>query len=197
MLPSQSRLDLDVLGDEELLALIVRHHEVALQVVYERHHQMIHAIALRMTSDRQSAEEVVQDVFQTVWYAANSFQPEIGTFSAWLYGITRHRAVDLIRTKRESVRRRERSLDADWRISDGTNLDHEITRRLMSDKVREAVRTLPTSQRQVIELTYYSQMSSTEVATRVGAPIGTVKTRLRLGLFKLRHLLRPYGDVSY
>src|SRR5690349_15103765 len=127
MLPSQSTSDLEVLRDEELLALIVRRHEAALQVVYERYGRLIHTIAFRMTSDCQTAEEVVQDVFHTVWHAADSFQSDMGTFSAWLYGITRHRAIDVIRTKRECVRRRERRLDADWHISDEINLDYKIT----------------------------------------------------------------------
>ena len=196
MLPFKSTSGLEVLGDEELLDLIARHHEAALQVVYERYRRLIYTVALRMISDCETAEEVVQDVFHTVWHAADSFQSDMGTFSAWLYGITRHRAIDLIRTKRECVRKRECRLDTDRRISDGSNLDNEITRRLMSDKVREAVCTLPTSQRQVIELTYYGEMSSTEVATTVGAPVGTVKTRLRLGLFKLRTLLQSYSDVG-
>src|SRR5919204_5725420 len=101
--------DLAAMRDEELLALVIRRQEQALGALYDRYGRLVYTIALRITGDRQTAEEVVQDVFQNVWQAAGSFEPGVGSFSSWLFGIARHRAIDATRSKRERARAREQA----------------------------------------------------------------------------------------
>lgn len=187
-------VELHTLRDEDLLALIARRHEAALGAIYDRYGRLVFTVALRITGDRQTAEEVVQDVFQSVWQTAGSFQPELGAASTWLLSITRHRAIDATRSKRERARTREQPLDQGWPASDASALDREVERRALHAEVRSALDSLPSNQRQAIELAYYGGLTRAEIASALGEPLGTVKTRLRLGLLKLRDLLRPFGD---
>lgn len=181
---------LETLRDEDLLALVASRQEVALGALYDRYGRLVYTIALRITGDRQTAEEVVQDVFQNVWQAASTFQPGVGSASSWMMGIARHRAIDAIRSKRERARAREQELDTNWPTTEDQSLDQEVAQRLLRDTVRQALQMLPVNQRQAIELAYYGGMTRSEIASQLGEPLGTVKTRLRLGLLKLRDLLR-------
>lgn len=175
--------------DEELMALVLRRQEAALGAIYDRYIRLVYAVALRITGDRETAEEVVQDVFQNVWQAAGSFQPGVGSFAAWLLGIARHRAIDATRSKRERARAREQTLDDFRPTGEEVSLEREVDQRLLRDTVRAALDTLPANQRQAIELAYYGGLTRAEIADRLNEPLGTVKTRLRLGLLKLRDLL--------
>lgn len=183
--------ELSVLRDEELLALVLRRREAALAAIYDRYGRLVYTVALRITGDRQTAEEVVQDVFQNVWQAAGTFQPGVGAFSSWLLGIARHRAIDATRSKRERARSREQALDFEPPVGDESGLDRTVEQGLLRDEVRGALAELPSAQRQAIELAYYGGLTRAEIAARLGEPLGTIKTRLRLGLLKLRDLLRP------
>ena len=176
--------------DEELMALVLRRQEAALGALYDRYVRLVYAVALRITGDRETAEEVVQDVFQNVWQAAGSFQPGVGSFAAWLLGIARHRAIDATRSKRERARTREQTLDDLRPAGEAASLEREVGQRLLRDAVRAALEALPANQRQAIELAYYGGLTRIEIAERLNEPLGTVKTRLRLGLLKLRDLLR-------
>ena len=176
--------------DAELMALVLRRQEAALGAIYDRYIRLVYAVALRITGDRETAEEVVQDVFQNVWQAAGSFQPGVGSFVAWLLGIARHRAIDVTRSKRERARAREQTLDDFRPAGEELSLEHEVGQRLLRDAVRAALEALPANQRQAIELAYYGGLTRAEIAARLNEPLGTVKTRLRLGLLKLRDLLR-------
>lgn len=187
--PGLDVTDLTTLHDEELLALVARGGEAALGVLYDRHIRAIYTVALRIIGDRQTAEEVVQDVFQSVWQTAASFQVGRGSPVAWLLSIARHRSIDATRSKRERARSREQTLDPSWALSEESHTEHEVVRRALRDEVRAALGTLPTQQRQAIELAYYGGLSGAEIAARLGEPLGTVKTRLRLGMLKLRDLL--------
>src|SRR5262245_52038061 len=181
------------LRDEELIELVLRRQESALGEIYDRYGRLIYTIALRITGDRETAEEVVQDVFQNVWVAAGGFQPGIGSFSAWLFGIARHRAIDATRSKRERARSREQKLDDVPRAADN-DVERTVDQSLLRDAVRKALEELPNNQRQALELAYYGEFTRVEIAEKLGEPIGTIKTRLRLGLIKLRDLLGPLNE---
>ncbi len=183
-------VEFETLRDEELLALVVRRHEAALGALYDRYGRMVYAVALRITGDRQTAEEVVQDVFQNVWLTAASFQPGVGAFVSWLMGVSRHRAIDAIRSKRERSRVAEQPFTEGWDMPDETSVDRVVDQRELRDTVRRALGELPPHQRHTIELAYYGGLTRAEIATKLGEPLGTVKTRMRLGLLKLRDLLR-------
>ena len=174
--------------DEELIARVCWREEAALGAMYDRYHRLVFAIALRTVGDRDLAEEVVQDVFQAVWQSAGSFQPS-GNVSAWLIGITRHRAIDATRSRRFRSRSREDQLD-DTRLTSaagaaGLDADTVMLRTVM----RAALAQLPATQRQAIELGYYGGLTHIEIAQRLGEPVGTIKSRMRMGLMKLRDLL--------
>lgn len=185
--------ELAALRDEDLVRLVVRREERALGALYDRYIRLVYAVALRITGDRETAEEVVQDVFQAVWQSAGGFQTG-ASFSSWLMGIARHRAIDAIRSKRERARAREQALDPGLPTGDDSSPEREAGRSALREVVKEALGTLPPVQRQAIELAYYGGLTRDEIAKATGEPLGTVKTRLRLGLLKLRDLLRPHAD---
>jgi RNA polymerase sigma-70 factor (ECF subfamily) len=182
------------LRDDELLALVARGDEAALGAVYDRYGGLVYTIALRVTGDRQTAEEVAQDVFQGVWQTAGSYQAGRGACAAWLVGITRHRAIDAMRSKRERARTREQTIEQGGFAETTGAPDPQMGDFDVRESVRSALETLPAPQRQAIELAYYGGLTRVEIAERLGEPIGTVKTRLRLGLLKLRDLLRPLAE---
>jgi RNA polymerase sigma-70 factor (ECF subfamily) len=182
------------LRDDELLALVARGDEAALGAVYDRYGGLVYTIALRVTGDRQTAEEVTQDVFQGVWQTAGSYQAGRGACAAWLVGITRHRAIDAMRSKRERARTREQTIEQGGLAETAGAPDPQMSDLDVREAVRSALDTLPGPQRQAIELAYYGGLTRVEIAERLGEPLGTVKTRLRLGLLKLRDLLRPLAE---
>lgn len=190
----QVRVNLSTLRDEELLAMVARGDEGALGAVYDRFGGLVYTVALRVTGDRQTAEEVTQDVFQGVWQTAGSYQAGRGACAAWLVGIARHRAIDAIRSKRERARTREQTYDQGSFAETAGAPDPELTDLDLREAVRAALDSLPPAQRQAVELAFYGGLTRVEIAERLGEPIGTIKTRLRLGLLKLRDLLRPIAE---
>ena len=174
--------------------MVLRRHEPALGAIYDRYGRLIYTIGLRITGDRLTAEEVVQDVFQNIWQAASTFQPGVGLFSSWIFGIARHRAIDAMRSKRERARTREQALDTNAPFVAPNDLERDVDQALLRNAVRLALAELPANQRQAIELAYYGDLTRAEIAEHLGEPLGTVKTRLRLGLSKLRDLLLGLED---
>jgi RNA polymerase sigma-70 factor, ECF subfamily len=182
--------DVSALRDEELLVLIAHADEQALGALYDRYGRIVFGIALRVTGDRLTAEEVTQDVFHIVWQQTAGFRPGSGTVAAWIVGITRHRAIDRIRSQRHKARQRDTPIDDTMAatLTDNASLENEAVSR--SD-VRAALGELPAEQRQAIEMAYFGGLTAGEIASSMGTPVGTVKTRLRLGLTRLRTALLP------
>jgi RNA polymerase sigma-70 factor, ECF subfamily len=171
-----------------LVGLVLRREERALSAIYDRYCRLVYTIALRITGDREASEEVTQDVFQAVWQGAGSFQPN-GSFAAWLAGIARHRAIDMTRSRRYRARAREETLET-YVSGDAAATDAPADVLVLRTVVRSALNQLPPAQRQAIELAYYGGLTHAEIASQLGEPIGTVKSRMRLGLARLRDLLR-------
>ncbi|MGQ9876599.1 MAG: sigma-70 family RNA polymerase sigma factor [Chloroflexus sp.] len=183
------------LTDELLIDLIVQREEAALGELYDRYASLVYAIALRITGDRQTAEEVMQDVFQNIWQTAGGFRRQAGTVAGWIIGISRHRAIDALRSKRERGRSRELTgIEATSHLSTSSDIEHDVEQRILREAVRAALADLPLTQRQAIEMAYYGGLTQAEIAERLGEPLGTIKTRLRLGLTKLRELLRMLAE---
>ncbi len=182
------------LRDEELVALIAQGDEHALGALYDHYGRVVYAIALRVTHDRLTAEEVTQDVFQIVWQQTAGFRATSGTLCAWIIGIARHRAIDRIRSQQSRARQRDIPIDVAAPEVYADPVDVADAAAICCD-VRAALRGLPVAQRQVLELAYYGGLTTGEIASSIGTPIGTVKTRLRLGLTKLRTALLP-GQVA-
>ncbi|HEY0735093.1 MAG TPA: sigma-70 family RNA polymerase sigma factor [Herpetosiphonaceae bacterium] len=191
----ETSLSLPELDDEMLLELISSHDESALSSLYERYARLLYSIALRITDDRAAAEEVLQDVFHSVWHRATTFRPAAGSVSAWLSGIARNRAIDEVRSRWHRAREREIPLDYLPDLSGAMERGLEHLTVLRAD-LRHALGSLPSLQRQAIEMAYFGGFSSSEIAAHLNEPIGTIKGRLRLGMEKLRHTLASFMELD-
>ena len=160
----------------------------ALAELYDNSCHLVFGLALRILGDHAAAEDAVVEVYAQAWREAKSFDGRRGTASAWLLTLTRSRAIDLLRT-----RQRERAadpLDSAGDVPSALPNPEESASSAERDRsVRNALQTLSAEQRQAIELAYFSGFSHTEIALRLGQPLGTVKTRIRLGMLRLRELL--------
>ena len=177
--------DLAHLSDEALVALVARSDETALAELYDRFGRVAYGLALRIVRDPSLAEDVVQEAFLSVWRSAGRFVAERAKASTWLLTLVHRRAVDLVR--REEPRRAEPLDDAPQAIAGAT--DDEAWLRLLRAQVQEALRRLPDQQREALELAYYGGFTQTELADRLGLPLGTIKSRMFSGLSRLRELL--------
>jgi RNA polymerase sigma-70 factor, ECF subfamily len=187
------KLSFPAVDDETLLGLIGSRDESALSSLYERYSRRLYQIALRITGDAHVAEEVIQDAFQSVWLRASQFRPNAGTVQAWLSGIVRNRAIDEVRGRWHRARNAELSLDTLPDLHAAMERGWEQLACLRAD-LGTALATLPAKQRQVLELTFDVGLSSTEIAARLNESVGTVKSRLRLGLEKLREAANAWWD---
>ena len=171
-------------GDDDLMQGVVRREPTALMHLYDRHRRVAFALAYRVLDDGATAEEVVQDAFMLVWRHAASYDAARGAgVRAWLLTIVHRRAIDARR--RRGRRREDSGLDAVGETPAVADVWGEVVLRLERDEVRVAVEALPESQRRAIELAYFEGLTHREIAQRTGAPLGTVKGWLRLGLKKL------------
>lgn len=182
--PSPSR-ELAHLSDEALLALIARDDEPALAELYKRHGRVAYGLAFRVLRDDALAQDAVQEAFLGVWRAADRFSAERAKPRTWLLTLVHRRAVDLVRREE---RRRTEPLEPEHEEASGTEPDQaeEITRR---ESVRSALRRLPPEQREAIELAYFGGYTQSELAERLGEPLGTIKSRMFTGLSRLRDVL--------
>jgi RNA polymerase sigma-70 factor, ECF subfamily len=181
-----ARRRLEALADEDLMARVCDGDTDAFAVVYDRHCAIAFSLAYRMVGRREAAETVVQEAFLSLWRAAGRYDPGRAALRTFLLGIVHHRAVDVLR--RASVHEGRETGDdglAD-RLVAPERTDAEVVRRDDAARVRGALRTLPDDQQRVIELAYFGGFSQSEIADLLGAPLGTVKGRMRLGLEKLR-----------
>jgi RNA polymerase sigma-70 factor (ECF subfamily) len=179
-------MNLAHLSDEALLALCERGDEDALGELYDRHGGVAYGLALRILRNETLAEDAVQEAFLAVWRTAARFVPEQSAASTWLLTIVHRRAVDLVR--REERRRTEPLSEAAEPVAHESAADIAWLR-LERERVQEALRQLPDEQREAIELAYYGGFTQTELAERLGQPVGTIKSRMFVGLRRLRELL--------
>ena len=163
----------------------------ALATLYDTTSRLVFGLVLRILTDRATAEEVLLDIYTQVWRQAGAYDNKRGAPLAWLMTIARSRAIDRLRSGRNEQQSKE-PLDSVGELSATTESPEEAT--AISERrtlVRSALESLSPEQREVIELAYYSGLSHSEIAARLGQPLGTVKTRTRLGMIKLREVLRP------
>jgi RNA polymerase sigma factor (sigma-70 family) len=189
--------DLAHLSDEALVALVARGEESALAELFDRLGGVAYGLALRVLRDRALAEDAVQEAFLSVWRSAGRFVAEQSRARTWLLTLVHRRAVDLVR--REEVRRAD-PLEHEER--GGEESAEEATwLRFERERVQQALRQLPDSQRELIELAYYGGFTQSQLADRLGVPIGTVKSRMFTGLSRLGELLHdderhPWGATA-
>lgn len=184
-------------ADADAVRRLAAGDDSALAFLYDRYGRVLYAVAYRVTGQRADAEEAVMEAFAQAWREAPRFEAGRGSVAAWLTMMARSRALDMVRARQRRVRitetaARDTSNDAPAMgtaaAEPGRGLEEEERRR----QVAAALAALAPAQRQAIELAYYEGLSQSEIAERLQEPLGTVKTRMRLGMQKLREALRPY-----
>lgn len=191
MSPSE-HLELSSASDAALVVAIARYREDALAEVYRRHGGAVYNLARRVLASEQLAEEVTQEVFLRLWNQPERFEPDRGALRSYLLAQTHGRAVDMVRS--ESARRRREERDADLDPAPVTiDVEREAWGVIVAERVRDAVQELPDAERQALELAYFGGHSYREVAEMLGTPEGTVKSRIRTALGRLRGTLAAAG----
>jgi RNA polymerase sigma-70 factor (ECF subfamily) len=179
------------LSDEAVVALVARSDDEALAELYDRFGRVAYGLALRVLRDEALAEDAVQEAFLTAWRTADTFMPERAKASTWLLTLVHRRAVDLVR--REERRRTDPIEAAGDPVGEGA-VDDAVWLRYQRERVQEALRRLPDQQREALELAYYGGFTQSELAERLGQPLGTIKSRMFSGLGQLRDLLGDPGN---
>ncbi len=184
------------LEDEALIQAIAKGQSAALGILYDRYGRLVFSLAYQVLNDDAVAEEITQEVFLQIWTKAGTFQSELGKVSTWLTSITRHRAIDTLR--RRHVRPEghrvewdslEENEEPQW--ADPLNVAAQVESNIQSLAIRQAIAQLPKDQQQALALAFFHGLSHQEIANTTGNPLGTVKTRIRLGMQKLRQILEP------
>lgn len=183
--------------DVALIRRMVDADETALGALYDRWVRSLYSLVLHLLKDPDEAEDVVEETFWQAWRKASSYEPSRGAVSTWLLTIGRRKALDRLRARK---RHREDSIGHDRTFADlpstAPDPSEDSEGSELREHVRVALRELPTEQREVLELGYFNGMSQTEIADATGQPLGTVKTRMRLAMQKLREPLSMYRGVT-
>jgi RNA polymerase sigma-70 factor (ECF subfamily) len=176
------------LSDEMLIERLARAtDQLALAELYERYQAVMYGLAVRITRDEALAQDAVQEAFVGVWRNAARYAAGRASLRTWLLSITHHRAIDLLRRRRPTVELP--AAETNVAALSVPDVWPEVSRTLDRAHVRAALAMLPAAQREAIELAYFSGLTQVEIAQQTGAPLGTVKSRVRLGLQQLRALL--------
>lgn len=179
-------------ADRELIERLKNGDKNAFREVYARYSQVVFNLAFRMLRSREEAEEVVQEIFLQVWNKAGTYDPERGAISTWIVNIARSRAIDKLRTLGYRDQTTELIEDRVNSRSDDSSIveDREESRKV----IREALNSLPENQRVAIEIVFFEGLTHIEAAERLNEPVGTIKTRIRLGVSKLKEKIAPYVE---
>ncbi len=175
--------------DGELLARIAQQDDTALGVLYDRYSGLAFGLAYRVLHDRGQTEDVLQEAFLSVWRRAGTFDAGKGSARGWLMSVVHNAAID---RRRGRFRHQQDEVDIEdhaWRLADD-DVWEDVSRQLDREQVREALDEIPKEQRETLELAYFGGLTQAEIAERTGEPLGTVKSRARLGLRRLEGLLR-------
>jgi len=186
------RLDLASASDAALVVAIGRYHQPALAETYRRHGGAVRALARRVVGSEFLADEVTQDVFVRLWREPTRFDAQRSGLRTYLLAIAHHRAVDLVRAESSRARREERHARADR--ADAYDVEHLAWDLATAEQVRVALGRLPDGERDAIQLAYFEGRTYREVASLLGQPEGTVKSRIRAGLRRMRESLGPLRD---
>jgi RNA polymerase sigma-70 factor, ECF subfamily len=180
-------------ADRAVLARVADGELDALQDLYDRYRTMAYSIALRITADAALAEDVVQDAFLGAWRNAGRYVEGKGSVKTWLLSIVHHRAVDAVRRRRPTTELPDTEAPSPTSLT-LPDIWPEVAGNLDREEIATALATLSDVQREAIELAYFGGLTQVEIADRTGAPLGTVKSRIRLGLLGMRQAL--VGDAA-
>ena len=183
--------------DAALVVALAADEVTALEQLYDRYSALVFSIALRVLHDNALAEDVTQEVFLRLWRQPASFDPQRGRFISWISSVARNRALDELRKLTRRRGAEDQTEEAVLDLPDdarGEDPQEEAILAEERERVRAALAELPPAQRQVIELAYFSGLTQVEIAERTGDPLGTIKTRVRLGMRKLREALTDFVE---
>ena len=182
--------------DERLMEMIQAHIRNGLDLLHERYAPLLKGLSMKVLHNDADAEDLLQDVFLEIWDRAASYDPLKGRPLSWIATLTRRRSIDRLR-KRETYFRIEDRFAEETQASgeSWTHVQEDLAQREMNEHLQRALATLPEAQRHAIKLAYHRQMSQREIAAHTGIPLGTIKTRLELGLRKLAISLRGFEDL--
>jgi len=180
--------------DSLLIQLVAKAQTEALSELYDRYSRLVYSLAVHTLGDPVTAEEVTQDVFFRVWEKAGTYRSDQAKVSTWLVSITRNRAIDMLR--RRGIRPEGHSIG--WDEQNDSSLSKTNSRApeemaaqaIQSQQIRDAIARLPADQRRVLALAFFAGLSHSEIAAQLGEPLGTVKTRIRMAMQKLRSWLQ-------
>jgi len=178
--------------DETLAAQVARGDSTSLEVLYDRYASRVLGISMKIVADQTLAEDILQETFWRVWQSASTYQPQLGPFTGWLFRIARNLSIDAYRRRnvRPQALMTARESDSDSILEETPDPDTDVAEQaqsiLMNRQVRQALASLPGVQRQVIEMAYFHGMTRQEIAEATGEALGTIHTRARLALQKLR-----------
>lgn len=179
-------------ADEVLVSRVCDGDTAALEALYSRYARVVYSFAVRIVGDGSTAEEILQEAFVRTWRQAETYRTVRGSFASWLLSITHNLAIDELRRRQ---RRPQRVDGADVHevmnglVDDAANVEEATEASMLRERVIRAMATLPEAQRLAIELAFYQSMSQREIAAYLDEPLGTIKTRLRLGMQKLKDAL--------
>jgi RNA polymerase sigma-70 factor, ECF subfamily len=185
---------LDDASDERLMEAITDRHQVALRTLYERYGKTLKSVITRVVHEETEADDVLQEIFLQIWKEAANYSPKAGRPLGWVVTLARRRAIDRLRRRQAYCRAKDR-----FEVHVGQQPASRARSQINDDLIRSDLRqflnrqlsTLPEYQRQVIELSFFEGRSHREISHLTGTPLGTVKTRLELGLRKLTNCVRP------
>lgn len=176
------------------MARVARRDTRALEILYDRYAGIALATALKLVGDRTLGEEIVQEAFWRVWNRAKTYKNTEGNFGAWFSGIVRHLAIDELRRQRARPPIYANEMmgtdTKDW-FDARVDVFNTVHSRLVADQICAAIRKLPPTQQRVIELAYLQGLTHQEISDTLGEPLGTVHTRVRIGLLNMRKMLNP------
>lgn len=181
--------------DRALVTRVVAGDDQALEALYRRYARPCYGLARRILVDEQFAQDVVQEVFLTVWRDAHRFDAARGGFSSWLLSMTHHKAVDAVRREENLRKRRSPESVLDDAVSEAPQVEDEVWSLLRRSRVREALQLLPDVQREALTLAYFGGYTQREIAGLTDAPLGTVKTRMLAGMRRLKEALDEISNL--
>ena len=181
-------------SDEALMKAITNRRQTALRELYDRYGKTVKAVVVRVVHEEAEADDVLQEIFLQIWKEAENYSPKAGRPLGWVVTLARRRAIDRLRRRQAYCRAKERfELDIERQPNSWARnrIDDELVRSDLRHFLERQMNTLPEFQREVIELSFFEGRSHREIAALTGTPLGTVKTRLELGLRKLINCIRP------
>ena len=189
-------IDYQELGDHQLMYRVSMAEKEALEALYARYSSSVYSLAMYMLKQEALAEEVTQDIFLNIWTKASSYKAERGEPKSWIMSVAHHRIVDVIRSRRRTQNVTDPGAydRLEMLPSSRISTEEEVERRIEREYILEALNTLPPEQREVIMLAYFEGYSQSEMAKILNQPLGTVKTRVRLAMKKLRAALE--GEID-